>query len=299
VAWCRTPLAAALAAALLAGCAEEAPAPPAAPAGGWVDPAGEEPVVGSIAVNPADGVPWLSTNTGLFRVIDGAAEPERVTGTLRVPEGTGELSEQLVVHFTGPDELLASGHPAPGQSDLPDVLGLLRSTDAGRTWESVSELGRSDFHILAGTGDRLVGALYGLPQVLVSGDAGKTWETRSAPEPLIDLAVAPDDPERWIATTANGIFRSADEGQTWRAIDPKPNVRLAWPEPRALYRIDPGGPVLVSADGGASWEERGSTGGEPRGLEAASADELYAAQLDGTVSRSSDGGRTWEDLLTP
>ena len=296
----RTPLTVALlAAALVAGCGDEAPAPPTAPAGGWVDPAGEEPIIGSLAVNPADGVPWLSTNTGLFRIPEGAGEPERVSGTLDTPEGSGELSEQLVVHFTGPDELLGSGHPAPEQSDLPDVLGLIRSTDAGRSWESVSELGRADFHIIDGEGERLVGALFGIPQVLVSRDAGATWETRATPEPLVDLAVSPAEPERWVATTASGIFLSVDEGGTWRAIDPKANVRLAWPEEDALYRVDPGGPVWVSADGGETWEERGSTGGEPRELTAASAEELYAALLDGTVSRSADGGATWEHLLTP
>jgi len=119
------------------------------------------------------------------------------------------------------------------------------------------------------------------------------------PGPTIDLAISPADPERWVSTTANGIFLSVDGGGTWRGIDPKANVRLAWPEEDALYRIDPGGPVWVSADGGGTWEERGSTGGEPRELTAASADELYAALLDGTVSRSADGGATWEKLLTP
>ena len=296
----RTPLTVALlAAAVAAGCGDEASVPPAAPAGGWVDPSGEEPIIGSLAINPSDGVPWLSTNTGLFRIPDGAPGPEKVSGTLDTPEGAGELSEQLVVHFTGPDELLGSGHPAPDQSDLPEVLGLIRSADAGRTWESVSELGRADFHIIDGDGARLVGALFGIPQVLVSPDGGKTWETRSTPEPLVDLAVSPGEPRRWVGTTANGIFLSVDEGGTWRAIDPKPNVRLAWAEEDVLYRIDPGGPVWVSADGGETWEERGSTGGEPRELTAAGAEELYAALLDGTVSRSADGGATWEHLLTP
>jgi hypothetical protein len=57
-----------------------------------------------------------------------------VTGALATRQGSGELSEQLVVRFTGPDELLGSGHPAPEQGDLPDVLGLIRSGDTGRTW---------------------------------------------------------------------------------------------------------------------------------------------------------------------
>jgi photosystem II stability/assembly factor-like uncharacterized protein len=56
---------------------------------------------------------------------------------------------------------------------------------------------------------------------------------------------------------------------------------------------------VPSADGGESWEELGSTGGEPRALTAASTEELYAALLAGTVSRSTDGGRSWEKVITP
>jgi hypothetical protein len=41
---------------------------------------------------------------------------------------------------------------------------------------------------------------------------------------------------------------------------------LAWPEADALYRLDPGGPLMLSRDGGARWEEVGSTGGEPHAL---------------------------------
>jgi len=56
---------------------------------------------------------------------------------------------------------------------------------------------------------------------------------------------------------------------------------------------------VPSADGRESWEERGSTGGEPRALTAASTEGLNAALLDGTVSRSTEGGRSWEKVITP
>ena len=38
----------------------------------WLDPDGEFPVVGALTVNPADGVLWMATNTGLFRIPEGA-----------------------------------------------------------------------------------------------------------------------------------------------------------------------------------------------------------------------------------
>jgi hypothetical protein len=288
------------AATLLGACGDEdggaeAGAPLAVP---WLDPDGELPVVGSLAVNPADGRLWMSSNTGLFRIPGEGEEPVKVTGELTTPSGSGEISEQLVIRFTGPDRLLGSGHP-PSESTLPAALGLIRSDDGAKTWTSVSELGTADFHAIELSGDRLIGGLFGQAQVLVSGDGGKTWETRAAPRPLVDLEVNPDDASKWIATTADGVYVSRDEGGTWRAIDPTPNSYLAWPEADALYRLDPGGPLMLSRDGGARWEEVGSTGGEPQALAAADATTLYAVLIDGTVKRSADGGRTWTDHVTP
>jgi hypothetical protein len=264
----------------------------------WIDPDGEFPIVGALAVNPADGKLWMSTNTGLFHVPGDGEEPVQVTGELTTPNGSGEISEQLVVRFTGPDELLGSGHP-PSDSTLPAALGLMRSEDAAKTWTSVSELGTADFHAIEPAGDRMIGGLFGQAQVLVSGDGGKTWETRAAPRPLVDLAVNPDDPAKWIATTQDGVYVSQDEGGTWRAIDPTPNSYLAWPEPGTLYRLDPGGPLMLSRDGGQAWDEVGSTGGEPQELVAADPMTLYAVLIDGTVKRSADGGRSWTDHVTP
>ena len=277
------------AAALLCACGGGEERQSAAP---WLNPHGEAPVVGSLAVNPADNALWMATNTGLFRVRDGA--PQRVTGKLRA----GQISEQLVIRFTGPDELLASGHPASAGA-LPEVLGLIRSEDAGRTWTSVSGFGTADFHAIERSGDRLIGGLSGQAQVQVSADDGATWQTRTAPGVLTDLEVDPTDHRRWIASTAEGVYLTTDEGATWRPVAPTPNSDFAWPAAETLFRLDPGGDLLASRDGGREWERVGATGGEPQALVAADPMTLYALLLDGRVKRSGDGGRTWTDLVTP
>lgn len=262
----------------------------------WADPDGDPPIVGGLTVNPADGTLLMTTNTGMFRIEPDATKPESFTGTLETPSGSGKLSEALVTRFVEPDTLLGSGHPAAGES-LPAALGLIRSEDAGKTWTSVSELGKADFHAIEMSGETIVGALFGQAQVFVSEDDGRTWTTKAAPLPIVGIEVDPSDSRRWIASTQSGIFRTTDGGETWREVEPIPNVRFAWAEGSDLYRIDPGGDVKVSSDRGDSWKPLGSTGGEPQALTIDGDGKLYAALLDGTVAVSDDGGQTFSEQI--
>ncbi len=211
---------------------------------------------------------------------------------LLTPGGEGRISSGLVVRFTGPDQLIGSGHP-PKDSRMPAALGLIRSDDAGRTWRSVSQLGVGDFHVIASTGGLLAAPRYGLSQILLSRDGGHRFENRAGPLPLVDLAIDPADSTRWVATAETGLFVSLDEGRTWRQRDRVPNAHLAWVRPDALYRVEPDGPVKVSTDGGRAWIARGDAGGEPQAVATDAAGVLYVALLDGSLKRSSDGGRTW------
>jgi photosystem II stability/assembly factor-like uncharacterized protein len=68
-------------------------------------------------------------------------------------------------------------------------------------------------------------------------------------------------------------------------------------KPTELYRADPGGAVKVSADGGATWEERGNVGLTVNELAFDADGTLYASVPGGEVKTSSDGGATWEPLL--
>jgi photosystem II stability/assembly factor-like uncharacterized protein len=261
-----------------------------------VDSQGEPPYIASLDVNPADGALYLATNRGLYVVPEGARRPRRLTGRLTTRLGAAEVSRALAVRFTGPDRLVGSGHPNT-EGSLPPLLGLIASEDGGRTWESVAELGDNDFHDLQLVRGRLVLGVAGEAQALVSTDEGRTFETRALPLPLVDLEVDPQDPRRWVATTEQGLFTSADDGRTWRARDAVAYVRVAWAPGGTLYRADPEGGVLASRDGGASWEARGAVGELPQALTAEGPQELHAALLDGSVRSSTDGGRTWRVRL--
>ena len=253
--------------------------------------------IGSLAVDPADGTLMIGTGLGLFRAEQGASKAERVTGELTTPDGAGPVSSNLVIRYAGPGELLGSGHPEGGGTALPENLGLIRSGDAGDTWESVSQLGESDFHILQARGDHVVAVRVDETDIQVSGDGGASFESRTPPDMPLDVAFDPKDPQRMVVATQQGTFSSGDGGGSWRPRDPSPTEQLAWAAPDALYRSDPGGTIKVSADGGATWKDRGTVGLPVNELAADEEGTLYASVAGGEVHRSTDGGATWKRLL--
>jgi photosystem II stability/assembly factor-like uncharacterized protein len=253
--------------------------------------------IGSLAVDPGDGTLMIGTGLGLFRAEQGARKAERVTGELTTPDGSGPVSSNLVVRFAKPGELLGSGHPDKSGTPLPEDLGLMRSGDAGSTWEPISALGNADYHLLQARGDHVVAVRAEETDIGVSTDGGRSFEARTAPDLPRDVAFDPEDPQRMLVATAQGTFSSSDGGRSWRPRDPIPSEQLAWGAADAVYRADPGGLIKVSGDGGASWKDRGNVGLPVNELAVDDEGTLYASVPGGEVHRSTDGGATWRRLL--
>jgi len=248
--------------------------------------------VHGLGIDPADGTLFIATHTGLFRVGDGQSSAVRV----------GD-SYQDTMGFTvvGENRFLGSGHPDL-RTDLPPLLGLLESTDAGRSWEPISLLGEADFHVLRSADERVYGYDASNDRLLVSGDAGRTWEEVERPAPLVDLAADPNDSQHVVAAGASdlsqGLYESRDRGRSWVSVGDQVGL-LAWPTPDRLFLVDGGGDVFLSTTGSGRFERRGSIGGQPAAFLGQGADELFVALHDGTIKRSTDGGATWTVRSTP
>jgi hypothetical protein len=253
------------------------------------------PAINSVTVDPGDGTILVGSGPSLFRIAPGAKEAERLTGKLTAPQGEGTVSGNLVVRFAGAGDLLASGHPQEGA--LPENLGLIRSSDHGDNWKSVDGP-EADYHELEIAGDLIVAVNAESPDIQVSRDGGRSWESRTPPAAPIDVVIDPGDARHWAVSTEQGTFFSGDGGGSWRPRDTTFGARLIWPAHDALYSIDRNGGVRVSPDGGRSWDERGEVGGLPSEVTAGRQKELLAAVVGGKIRRSRDGGRTWTTLTT-
>lgn len=196
-----------------------------------------------------------------------------------------------------PDVFYASGHPGAG-SQLPDPAGLIRSTDAGKTWELVSRQGESDFHALTITKDGLVG----YDGTLRTNADGTTWVSSAAAFSPAALAGSPATTVV-LATTQEGLQRSTDGGKTWQPNPSAPIMQFAafataeYKATTEAAGVSPDGTVYVSStDAGLSWSRTGQINGQVQTIAAMEGNTgkpwIWAATTTG-VQVSTDGGVTF------
>ncbi len=255
--------------------------------GGAAAPASDFEHVHGLGINPADGALFIATHGGLFRAPRGQRSAKRV----------GD-SAQDVMGFTvvGPDRFLGSGHPDPSAGG-PTDLGLIRTTSAGRNWDTVSLGGRADFHVLRAAGQVVYGFNGMTGKLMRSRDRGRSWTTHESPAGMFDLAISPSDGRRVVISTERGLFSSADGGAHWRSLDPQRAGLLTWTS-HGVYLVGGDGTVSTSTDRGRTWKPRGSIAGQPAAF-ASDGPRLYAARADGTVVQSTDAGATWTIRARP
>lgn len=233
-----------------------------------------------LGLDPSDQRLYVATHEGVYTP-DAQGKPTLV----------GDSKDDFM-GFTvaGPKTFYASGHPTTGGNK-----GLIKSTDAGKTWKSLSLSGKSDFHAL----DYVHDTVYGYDStggLLRTSKDGKTWKDGASVQAL-DITVSPEDPGPLLATTAQGVARSTDGGETFTAGQQPMMAFLSWPTKDALYGIDTAGTLHRSTDGGTTWRQAGTVpGGQPQALTAAGTDHILAATQTG-VYESKDSGKTFTRRL--
>ncbi|MBT2588377.1 F510_1955 family glycosylhydrolase [Arthrobacter sp. ISL-95] len=263
----------------LAACAPAGPQASTTPSIELTDKPLPSSHVHGLTVNGDTSQVLLATHDGLFDV---TKQPASKIG------GTNDL-----MGFTaGKDGVFyASGHPGPG-SDMPNPMGLIKSTDGGQTWEKLSRQGESDFHALTTTKSGIVA----FDGQLRSSPDGKTWNTVAAMFAPAVLAGHPDS-DTVLGTTTEGIQRSADGGATWALDKTGPVVQYAaFASPDEAAGVAPDGTTYYSADAGKSWTKKGRIDSEVLAIAALKSTDgnpwIWAATPEGIVV-STDGGTSY------
>lgn len=242
-----------------------------------------------LGIDPADGQVYVAAHGGLFRI----KSPNTVE------QVAGRNQDTMGFSVSGPKTFLTSGHPAREEiaGGATPHLGLVRSTDAGKTWTSVSEAGTADFHSLQPAGSNLYAFDSQTGSVRVSGDGGRTWQVGARLQAL-DLAASEGSADRVYATTPQGVQVSENKGTTFSALPGAPLLTHLDVVGRTLIGIDPDGQLRTARTEGGPWTTGGRiAGGQATAFTAVNDLRLLVAVEDGTVQESADGGRTFSVIL--
>jgi len=239
--------------------------------------------VHGLGIDPADGTLYAAGHFGVFRI------DEHGTAT-RIAD---RWQDTMAFTVTGPGTFLGSGHPDL-REDLPPHLGLIESTDAGETWQSLSLQGGADFHALEVVGDRVYGYDATSARLMTTTDR-ESW-TSIAEGQFVDIAVVSSRPDRVVVTTPSGAVREIGLIGTSRLLGAAP--RLVWvdadPDGR-LVGITAEGDLFTAAGPDGKWKRAGRVPGTPAALEVG--ETAWYAATDEGIFTSTDGGASWTVLV--
>jgi len=207
----------------------------------------------------------------------------------------------------------------------PGGEGILKSTDAGKTWQSVNNglnnlyVGTLFMHptnpdiLLAGTGNNAYPDGGG---IFLTTNGGALWQQVLTNENINAVEFSFSNPNIAYAGSAGAVYRSENGGQTWRKVSVgevgwgSPGVRAGFPidfqvdpgNPNRVFANNYGGGNFLSADGGQTWTvaSDGYTGAQVRDIavDPANPAVVYAAARSG-IFTSTNGGDSWIGLNTP
>lgn len=128
----------------------------------------------------------------------------------------------------------SSGHPAEG-SELQNPLGIVKSSDMGKTLEPLGLAGESDFHgMSAGYQSHAIYVLNSHPNsqmdaagLYYSTDDGRTWtlsRMNGVADEITAIAAHPADERILAIGTKGGLYLSTDNGNQFDKILPDPDI---------------------------------------------------------------------------
>ncbi|XKE95336.1 hypothetical protein LG326_03115 [Metaplanococcus flavidus] len=218
--------------------------------------------------------------------------------------------------FNAVDEgFYTSGHPGM-DSDLPNPIGIQKSTDGGRSLEEIGLVGETDFHLMA-AGYRSHDLFVMNPQAnsemeagfYFSDNDGADWEQldpKGIEGEIMALAIHPDDSQLMAAASNAGVFLSEDGGATFERLTPEGEfgTALHFTDSELLYASHGTAAAMKSyslEDGetqSLELPELGEDGAIFIAANPAKPEEMAFYTAMGDSYLSGDGGGSWQEILS-
>ncbi|MCM3611611.1 hypothetical protein M4S82_10135 [Planococcus sp. MERTA32b] len=217
--------------------------------------------------------------------------------------------------FNAVDEgFYTSGHPGM-DSDLPNPIGIQKSTDGGQSLESLGFEGETDFHWMA-AGYRSHDLFLMNPQAnseLEAGfylgeNGGEEWnrlEPQGLDGDLMALAIHPEDSQFLAAASSTGVFLSKDGGATFERLTEEGEFGTAvyFTEEQLYYGSHGTEAALISysLDEGESVSlplpDLKDDGAVYIAVNPANNGEIAFNTAKGDAFVSTDGGESWQEIM--
>lgn len=184
---------------------------------------------------------------------------------------------------------------------------IIKSSDAGDTWELSLEEPEEDFVGLSFVSESLGWASTSSGEVYKTSDGGMSWNTITDLmfNSVKSLAFVNEN-TGFLLDSGGGFYKTTDGGQNWVQHDVdglQPNANeLFVVDENEMYTLPGGGTKLAySSDGGVNWETRtiiDHVYNKYYTLQLMSNGSIWAVGDYQVVAHSSDAGLTWDDIFS-
>ena len=178
--------------------------------------------------------------------------------------------------------------------------------DGGQTWTlRMSGLGWRGVMSMAHTIDGVMVAVGYNGTFLRSTDFGQSWSYLPGVPNLYYRAVCFADAGNGFAAGNSTLLRTTDAGLTWNVIKTGFSINaIDFPTPQKGIAVGPDGLILMTTDGGATWEDHSFlTTDNLYAVHFYDADTGYAVggteMITGLILKTTDGGATWHKQFLP
>jgi photosystem II stability/assembly factor-like uncharacterized protein len=181
-----------------------------------------------------------------------------------------------------------SGHPGM-KSKLPNPVGLMRSTDNGKSWKSISLKGQVDFHFLESANGEIYGVDSGSGNLFYSQDSGEKWDIIGANE-FSDIAISPSIKKRAFALNGDVLIRT---NNSFGKTSPIKTGLI----PRFIEWSDQGvfvaskNQIITSKNEGKSWQSLKSFSGQISALSISK--KIIVVAVDNQIYISKNSGKSF------